>query len=388
MAISKPATPKQLAANGANARKGTGPRTAAGKRRSRLNALRHGFRAQYSREAMADLGEDPAEFLRLRRDLIGSFQPANPVEALLVDDLAILWWKKRRADRASTALQWSEVERLEKERLRELHEVNRETVDESTDEMLELGLRRLKNCAGKFEEAYECLDFMLKTVEKDEYAPAFENACQVLWGAKPTPRVAEILSLYRALSGRAEPDESDRARDLPPEAKDHLLLLIHTEIRDLISEQQLFQFEHIEISPAMRRACLAPSGYRWSLMIRQENALERQIDRKVRLLLALQRSRHFNRGGPPGEAAERRNSSDDSPNRDTETALHKTKDVKNERTNPSCPLESTKVQKNEPKRTHNEPNLGANEPRTNPNLQGGPPGGRNTRPKIDRGAGP
>ncbi len=34
---------------------------------------------------------------------------------------------------------------------------------------------------------------------------------------------------------------------------------------------------------------------------------------------------------------------------------HKTKDVKNERTNPLCPLESTKVQKNEPKRTPNEP---------------------------------
>ncbi len=34
---------------------------------------------------------------------------------------------------------------------------------------------------------------------------------------------------------------------------------------------------------------------------------------------------------------------------------HKTKDVKNERTNPLCPLESTKVEKNEPKRTPNEP---------------------------------
>jgi len=34
---------------------------------------------------------------------------------------------------------------------------------------------------------------------------------------------------------------------------------------------------------------------------------------------------------------------------------NKTKDVKNERTNPLCPLESTKVQKNEPKRTPNEP---------------------------------
>ncbi len=318
MAISKLVTPKQLAANSANARKGTGPRTAAGKRRSRLNALRHGFRAQFSREAMADLGEDPRDFQRLRRDLIGSFQPANPVEALLVDDLAILWWKKRRADRASTALQWSEVERLEKQRLRELHEVNRETVDESTDEMLEVGLRRLKDCAGKFEEAYECLDFMLKTVEKDEYASAFEDACRVLWGAKPTPRVAEILSLYRALSGRdesGEPGESDRARDLPPEAKDGLLLLIHTEIRDLLSEHELFQFEHVEISPAMRRACLAPTGYRWSLMIRQENALERQIDRKVKLLLSLRRSRHFNRGGRPGEAAGPRNSSDNSSKR-------------------------------------------------------------------------
>ncbi len=43
------------------------------------------------------------------------------------------------------------------------------------------------------------------------------------------------------------------------------------------------------------------------------------------------------------------------------------KDVKNERTNALCPLESTKVQKNEPKRTPNEPITnpikGSNEPR-------------------------
>ncbi len=38
-----------------------------------------------------------------------------------------------------------------------------------------------------------------------------------------------------------------------------------------------------------------------------------------------------------------------------EAAKAKTKDVKNERTNPLCPLESTKVPKNEPKRTPNEP---------------------------------
>jgi hypothetical protein len=38
-----------------------------------------------------------------------------------------------------------------------------------------------------------------------------------------------------------------------------------------------------------REACLAPEGETWSMLLRQEGALDRSIDRKVRILLRLRK---------------------------------------------------------------------------------------------------
>jgi hypothetical protein len=56
-------TPTSLAARRANALKSTGPRTAAGKARSCLNALRHGRRARDLRAKIACTGDSEALFL-------------------------------------------------------------------------------------------------------------------------------------------------------------------------------------------------------------------------------------------------------------------------------------------------------------------------------------
>jgi hypothetical protein len=56
------ATLKQIAANQNNALRSTGPRSLAGKARSRLNAVKHGLTATHSLLP----GEDPKEFDGLR----------------------------------------------------------------------------------------------------------------------------------------------------------------------------------------------------------------------------------------------------------------------------------------------------------------------------------
>ncbi|MGC1764422.1 MAG: hypothetical protein WA769_15920, partial [Pseudolabrys sp.] len=57
------ATEKQLAANRQNAKSSTGPRTEAGKRRSRRNAIRHGLTAQ----TVIEVYEDTTEYKALQR---------------------------------------------------------------------------------------------------------------------------------------------------------------------------------------------------------------------------------------------------------------------------------------------------------------------------------
>jgi hypothetical protein len=50
-----------------------------------------------------------------------------------------------------------------------------------------------------------------------------------------------------------------------------------------------------------REACLAPEGETWSMMLRQESALDRSIDRKVRILLRLRKDFADLASGTPGE---------------------------------------------------------------------------------------
>lgn len=82
----------QLAANRLNALASTGPRTDAGRAASAQNALRHGLAAK----AIVIPGEDPAEFARFHADFCARLQPADAVEALLVDRIVACAWRLQR----------------------------------------------------------------------------------------------------------------------------------------------------------------------------------------------------------------------------------------------------------------------------------------------------
>ena len=89
-------TAARLAANRRNARKSTGPRTAAGRRRVALNKLQRDLIPEEVQREMQARGEDPGEFLRLHRDLIALFRPGDLWERGGVETLAVVWWKKAR----------------------------------------------------------------------------------------------------------------------------------------------------------------------------------------------------------------------------------------------------------------------------------------------------
>lgn len=67
---------KQLEANRANAKRSTGPKSDAGKTRSRMNALKHGFSSQ---EIVLE-GEDADQFDALRAQLEAEFDPNSVIE--------------------------------------------------------------------------------------------------------------------------------------------------------------------------------------------------------------------------------------------------------------------------------------------------------------------
>src|SRR6516225_2677741 len=87
------ATEKQVAANRQNAKNSTGPRTEAGKRRSRRNALRHGLTA----ETVIGVHEDAAAYRALQRALNADYRPQTNFETELIGRLVSLLWRLRRA---------------------------------------------------------------------------------------------------------------------------------------------------------------------------------------------------------------------------------------------------------------------------------------------------
>jgi hypothetical protein len=86
------ATEKQTAANRLNAQKSTGPRTPEGRAAVRLNGVTHGLTA----ETLVLNGESEDDFKALFDSLEAEHQPTTPTEEILVADLAMATWRRRR----------------------------------------------------------------------------------------------------------------------------------------------------------------------------------------------------------------------------------------------------------------------------------------------------
>lgn len=91
---------KKLAANRANAKKSTGPRTDEGKRRAAMNAVRHGLCAR----TVCVHGEESADFNALVTEFAREHRPASSTEYALVYRLAVASWNLRRLTEAETSV--------------------------------------------------------------------------------------------------------------------------------------------------------------------------------------------------------------------------------------------------------------------------------------------
>ena len=97
-------TDKQIAANRRNAAKSTGPATPAGKAIAACNSLKHGLLA---REVVIDAGEgaeSQEQFDALLLDLKNQFDPQGPLEEILIEKIAVAYWRLRRAHRYEVGL--------------------------------------------------------------------------------------------------------------------------------------------------------------------------------------------------------------------------------------------------------------------------------------------
>src|SRR5262245_13786963 len=91
---------KKIAANRRNALKSTGPRSEAGKQRSRCNALRHGLTAETVIAAL----EHTEDYQTFAVQIAADYQPRSAVERELLLRLTSVLWRLRRCIRIETGL--------------------------------------------------------------------------------------------------------------------------------------------------------------------------------------------------------------------------------------------------------------------------------------------
>ncbi len=94
------ASEKQLIANRLNANRSTGPRSLAGKIRSRRNAVTHGLTAR----TVVDVFEDDAEFRAFYHSIASGYSIRSATDREIVHRLAALLWRLRRAHAVETGL--------------------------------------------------------------------------------------------------------------------------------------------------------------------------------------------------------------------------------------------------------------------------------------------
>jgi hypothetical protein len=104
---------RQKAANRANARHSTGPKTPEGKAAVRLNAFRHGLLA---RDVVLP-GEDTDAFEDRWNQVRADLLPVGPIEEFLVDQVVNAMWRLQRLRRAESALLHSRMHGLKADRL-------------------------------------------------------------------------------------------------------------------------------------------------------------------------------------------------------------------------------------------------------------------------------
>jgi len=299
-------TPQLVGAARRNARHSTGPRSPAGKQNSKLNALKHGAYVcdENHRQSMLALGEDPERFQTLVEGLRSAFAPADALQEKQVEDLAWLYWRRERLERALCGLKRRALQELEDQQHGRQREMAGATFDASQHELLDWNLSQPSDRGTKLQLRLSYLGVIREDVKQGIYGPPQQAVLQSSYRDEMGWRQQLIyVLLWRFCT--AEEDELERAsesaqmralteneeRPEPPgEAEQQeLLRLLLEEIADVEKDLAYEEKAHEERVAIEREACLAPEGETWRTLVRQEDALDRSIDRKVRLLLRLRK---------------------------------------------------------------------------------------------------
>ena len=266
-------------ANQQNAQKSTGPRTPEGKQRVAYNALKHGFSAQPTLDFMVAARENPAEYLALRQAHKKSFHPFTGAQEVIVDEITLLRWVRRRNQRGQAGAIALELEQLDVKAADLRRQYDHDGMGFDRQEVEDKGLINMPDCPAKFEQIRESLAALLEQVMGKEFKVDASPTLKLLYGNQPSLRGNYFYTCFGLyLINKPNAVEFEQLR-----------VALIKERKEWTEKYLTFIGLHVEISPARRNLCFAPTEAKWRLILRQEAQIDRQIERKTRLLWDMQK---------------------------------------------------------------------------------------------------
>jgi hypothetical protein len=298
-------TPKLLAAARQNAQHSTGPRSAAAKQNSKFNALKHGQRArpENHRQVMLALGEDPEEFDSLKQELMTAYGPGDALWEKQVDDLARLYWRRQRLERAQEGMLRRALLALEECQHRRQQEMAAATFDASHSHAIDIDMTEPADEGVPLRMLLSFLGVVRAQVKQRIFKPRQASEIESLYYNGVGWRQARLLHLLRLFNkffgpGAKQLDlelEETLSKEFGPRESagepqyQEILRLLDEEIASVQEEFEYAEKVNEEKAAAERDAAFAPAGEDWRTIVRQQGALDRSIDRKVKILLALRK---------------------------------------------------------------------------------------------------
>jgi len=283
----KTTTPKALAANRANARKSTGPRTAKGKRTATQHLVCHGVLAEELRHGMKEMGESPQEYERQREALYAAFAPEDGFEEMLVNDMAHLRWRWQRLMCAESGLIASRKRQYEIEREIKVCSRGGPHGLMVTVGIGQFGVAGLPDSVEKCQEMVKVLDCLRESVLLEGFREDHLKLFTMAYGKTEPVEGIELKTQYESCLKAAAAGETPENA----ERKKSFLAALDAERTGYVKLLELCRARDQETTRAMKDAHLLPEPEDLRMVLRYEAGLERQFRRKLRQLVAWRRAK-------------------------------------------------------------------------------------------------
>jgi len=272
---------RKRTANRANSGKSTGPTSKMGKRIASLNSFKNGYYSKERRhQLMAELDEDPADRERLCKDLYASYPPGAPIEDMLLDALADDFWQLGRLDRKDASVQLRELQNANLDEWRREEQNESYAVTYVKSEISKGGLVKQDDSAGKFRHILGILGQQLEIAKRRAGSMADQPQWKLLYGINDANRLGE--DMFQKFCRGAHISDAEYVE---------VVGFLEDELDSYHRAWIRYKVEHQQETVASREARLVTCGGDALILFKEMEVTNRQIDRKLQLLLKVRAER-------------------------------------------------------------------------------------------------